>query len=187
MTSPETAAQSAAATRTSPSPAPSASTSPPQASAPMSARRAAPPHAEPADLYERAETVARSIPDPDWQPSALVAVTEALARGGSHERAETIVPSVTAIGPHARALVTVATGLARVGHSAKARRLLARAWATGHWTIRLSTGASLEPQALCRQRLNLRPLRRGAMAPFSSGADTLLTVRADRLARVNRC
>ena len=46
-----------------------------------------------------AETVARSITDPDRQAQALAAVAEALVQAGQHEQAATAARSITEPGP----------------------------------------------------------------------------------------
>jgi hypothetical protein len=59
-------------------------------------------------MASQAETVARSITDPDRQAWALTVVARALARAGRHEQAETVARSITDPGWQVDALAEVA-------------------------------------------------------------------------------
>ena len=71
-------------------------------------------------MAAQAETVARSITDPDWQAQALAAVAGALAGAGQHEQAETVARSITDPDRQAQALAAVAGALAEAGQHEQA-------------------------------------------------------------------
>jgi hypothetical protein len=78
----------------------------------------------------RAEALARSITDPDWQAEVLVAVAQAVAAAGDHTRAEATARSITDPYRRARALVAVAQAVAAAGDHDRARQLASAAEAT---------------------------------------------------------
>ena len=98
-------------------------------------------------MAAQAETVIRSITDPDRQAQALAAVAEALARGGQHEQAASMARSITDPDWQARALVQVAEALAARGDARHARHVASAACAVGRWTMVLGLVLSLEPLA----------------------------------------
>ena len=101
-----------------------------------------------AGQHEQAETVARSITDPDRQARALAAVAGALAGAGRHEQAETVARSITNPGRQAQAQTAVAGALAARGDTRQAHRVASAACAVGQWTTVLELVLSLEPSAL---------------------------------------
>ena len=74
-----------------------------------------------AGQHERAETVARSIPDPDEKARALEAAAAALAKAGQHEQAETVARSITDPYEQARALAAVAPRWPRPASTSRPR------------------------------------------------------------------
>ena len=76
-----------------------------------------------AGQHHPAETLARSIPDPDKQAVALAAVAGALAQAGQHRRAEALGRSITDPDRQAEALAAVAGALARAGQHRQAEAL----------------------------------------------------------------
>ena len=89
-------------------------------------------HEQAASVAAQAETVARSITDPDHRAEALVAVAGALARAGQHEQA----------------LAAVAEAMAARGDYTQACLVASEACAVGRWTMVLGLVLSLEPLAI---------------------------------------
>jgi tetratricopeptide (TPR) repeat protein len=73
----------------------------------------------------RAEELARSGSDPEWQARALAGVAAALAAGGRYDPAEELAASVSDPAERARAFGQVAAALAAAGHYDRARELAA--------------------------------------------------------------
>lgn len=100
---------------------------------------------------DRAETLARSISDPDQQAEALTTLVEAVAGAGDLDRArdlanqaETLARSIT--DPHRQALALIL--IAEIGEMASVRRLLARALSGASWMVPLDLLAAVEPTSL---------------------------------------
>jgi len=88
-----------------------------------------------AGKYEQAETLARSITDPDRQTDALARLAEALAKAEQYEQAEASARSITDPVRQADALAQVAEAVAEDREFVSANRATAAICAAGHWTI----------------------------------------------------
>ena len=75
-------------------------------------------HEQAVTVTAEAETVARSITDPDQRAQTLAAVAEALAEAGEHEEAASMARSI--IDPDLRARAPVAEALAEAGEHEEA-------------------------------------------------------------------
>lgn len=91
----------------------------------------------------RAETIARSLTDPDQQAQALAA----LARGGQDARATAVARSITDPSERAKVLVAIGEALAADGDMKQARHVAAAACAVGRWTTAPRLELSLDPAA----------------------------------------
>ena len=99
-------------------------------------------------MASQAETVARSITNPDEQAEALAAVARALAQAGQHEQAAAAARSITNPDQQAEALAAVARALVARGDTKQARCVASAACGLVRWTTVLDLVLSLKPSAL---------------------------------------
>ena len=99
-------------------------------------------------MAARAETVARSVTDPDRQARALAVVADVLAQAGRHDQAAAVARSITDPDRQAEAAVAMADALKVRGNTRQARHVASAACTVGRWTTVLGLVLSLEPSAV---------------------------------------